>query len=86
MRNLVACVVVEIEDVFPVCGPRVPFNRVAGLVRDTMWVRAVERARPDIERVAFVRREAAQLRAIGGDFRVRPRRVAEQDFPRDKWR
>ena len=86
MRNLVAGIVVKIEDVFPVSGPGVPFNRVGGFVRHAMWVRAVERARPDIQRIAFVGREPAQPRTIGRDFRVRPRRVAEQDFSRNKRR
>ena len=86
MRNLVASIVVEIKDVFPICGPRVPFNRIACFVSQAMGVSAVERARPNIQRIVFVRRQPAQLGTVRRHFRIRPRLIAEQDFPRDKWR
>ena len=57
MRNLVAGIVVKIDDVFPISGPGVPFNRIAGFVRHAMRVPAVERARPNIEDIVLVRRE-----------------------------
>ena len=86
VRDFVAGIVMKIQDVFPVCGPRVPFNRVACFVRHAMGVPAIERARPNIQRIAFVRCQPAELRAIGRDFWIRPRRIAKQDFAGDKWR
>ena len=84
MWDFIAGIVVEIEDVSPISGPCVPLNRVACFVRHAMCVRAVERARPNVQRIAFVRRQSAQLRTIGRDFRIRPRRILEQNLPWDK--
>src|SRR5204863_8003803 len=51
-----------------------------------MSVSAVERARPNIQRIVFVRRQPAQSGTVRRHFRIRPPLIAEQDYPRDKWR
>ena len=57
VRDFVTGIIVKIENVFPIAGPSVPLNRIACFVRHAMRVRAVERARPNIQRIIFVRRE-----------------------------
>ena len=61
MRNLVTGVVVEIEEMFPVCGPGIPFNRIAGLVRNAMRILGIECTHPNIQRITLIGREPAQL-------------------------
>ena len=41
MVDLVAVVVVQIENVFSVGRPEIPVNRAMGFVRDRMWLRTV---------------------------------------------
>ena len=41
-------------------------------------------ARPDIEHSVLVRRQPAELRAVGRNLWITPLRISKKDFPRNK--
>src|SRR5206468_2071965 len=80
MWNLVARVIMKVEDLFPIPAPGVPLNRVAFLVSHATRVSAVNRAHPDIEHIVLVWRQPTQLGTIGRDFWIRALWIAKKDF------
>src|SRR6266550_4699794 len=86
MIDFVAVIVVEIEDMFPVSSPPVIMNGIAWLIRNRMRARTVDGAQPNVEHTVFVRRQPAELRAVGRNLRIGPLRISKKSFARDQRR